>query len=358
MENFLKVKSISNLFSNPFMVILLLLSVSFGCSKDETSTPPPTTPASEIAYITNEGGFGANNGSISKIDISNMSVSQDYFQEVNGFKLGDIVQSMGETTDKYFIVVNNSAKIEVVDKTNFSSQMVIDGLESPRYFLPIDDTLAYVSDLFAGAVHQINYLNGTKYNDIEIPGWSEQMERINDEVFVTLFSSSEIGIIDIETHLKTGGISVDLSPLKMVKDKFDKLWVLGSVFGGASKLYKINTESKSIEKEWLFTDADPINQLTIDPDGNNIYYAVGDSSIFKMDVTETNLPLNPIISHSFQTLYGLNVNSDGLVFACQAYDFTINGDVLVFADSGFNEVFELINTIPSGVNPNGVIFTE
>ena len=334
-----------------YLLLALVIALSASCVKDEPEPEPPIPE--EIAYILNEGAFGAENGTISQIDIANALVTLTYFQRVNAFKLGDIVQSMGETANKYFIVVNNSAKIEVVDKETFNSLMTIGDMGSPRYFLAINDTLAYVTDLFAGAIHQINPENGNKYNDIPVNGWSEQMERIGDEVYVTLFTDSKVGVIDIATQALIDSIPVDLPPSKMVMDKFNKLWVIGSVYNGASKLYKIDGESRMIESEWLFEDSQPIMQLTIDPEGSNIYYGVANSKIFKMDVSSSALPNDPLITETFQNLYGIGVNKDGKVFACEALDFVQDGIVLLYSKTG-----QIESQIPSGVAPNGLVFAE
>jgi len=334
-----------------YFLLASVIALSTSCVKNDPEPEPPKP--GEIAYILNEGAFGTDNGTIAKIDITNALVTITYFRIVNQFLLGDVVQSMGETADKYYIVVNNSAKIEVVDKETFNSQMTIEDMGSPRYFLAINDTLAYVSDLFAGAIHQINPETGDKYNDISVNGWSEQMERIGDEVYVTLFSDSKVGVIDIDTQALIDSIPLDLPPTKMVMDKFNKLWVIGSVYEGASKLYKIDGESRMIESEWLFDDSQPLMQLAIDPEGSNIYFGVANSKIFKMGVSSASLPVEPFITHEFITLYGIGVNKDGKVFACEALDFVQDGLVLLFDNTG-----NVVSQIPSGVAPNGLVFTE
>jgi len=334
-----------------YFLLVSIIALTASCIKDDPEPDPPAPE--EIAYILNEGAFGTENGTIAKIDVANSTVTLTHFRQVNQFMLGDIVQSMGETSDKYYIVVNNSAKIEVVDKETFTSQMTIEDMGSPRYFLAINDTLAYVTDLFAGAIHQINPENGNKYNDISVNGWSEQMERIGDEVYVTLFSDSKVGVIDIETQSLIDSIPLDLPPSKMVMDKFNKLWVIGSVFDGASKLYKIDSESRMIENEWPFDNNQPLMQLTIDPEGSNIYFGVANAEIFKMDVTSSALAGEPFITQSFQNLYGIGVNKDGKVFACEALDFVQDGLVLLFDNTG-----QIQAQIPSGVAPNGLVFTE
>lgn len=338
--------------SYKYLLLSLVIVLTTNCVKKDTEEPLPMVPE-EIAYILNEGSFGAGDATIAKIDIANAVVTLTHFRLVNQFLLGDIVQSMGETADKYYIVVNNSAKIEVVDKETFISQMTIEDMGSPRYFLAINDTLAYVTDLFAGAIHQINPETGDKYEDIIVNGWSEQMERIGDEVFVSLFTDSKVGVIDINTQALIDSIPIDLPPTKMVMDKFNKLWVIGSVYEGESKLYKIDGESRMIESEWLFDSNNPLMQLTIDPEGSNLYYGVANSKIFKMNVSSTTLPSGPFITQEFQNLYGIGVNNDGKVFVCEALDFVQDGLVLVYDNTG-----KIESQIPSGVAPNGLVFTE
>jgi hypothetical protein len=316
MENLIRLKT-------NFKILLVTLTVVIfsNCSKETAVPDKPTSPDGKIVYILNEGNFQSGNASISHLNITDDSeITLDYFNAVNGFKLGDILQSMGENDDNYYIVVNNSAKIEVVDKVSFKYVMTITDMGSPRYFLAINDTLAYVTDLFAGAIHQINPSNGSKYNDIEVDGWSEQMQQIGDEVFVTLFGASAVGVVNVLTQSLVDNIALDLPPVKIFKDKFNKLWVMSSDFNGTTKLYKIDAESKSIENTWEFAPASTLFNLTIDPDGSYIYYAselyFDSIKINKLDVSFSGNELVPeeVFETQALSIYGLNVNKEGDIY--------------------------------------------
>jgi len=357
MENFMKMKTTYKLL---FLVITIVLTTN--CNKDTEPIPEnEPDPDDEIAYVINEGQWTHDNGSITQINQTKKTFSSNYFKAVNGFQLGDVVQSMGETDDNYYIVVNSSAKIEVVKKTSFESILTIEDMGSPRYFLAINDTLAYVTDGKNKLIHQINPKSGNKYQNIQVYAVTDQMESIDNEVFVLcrpdvfagLFSNPQVGIFNVASQSQTDSILLDLDPLEMVRDKFNKLWVLGSVFGGGSKLYKIDGAGRNIEMEWLFQDDEPITQLTIDPEGANIYFSVSNNKIFKMDVNETELPSQAIIVESLQTIYGLSVNKEEIIFVCDAKDYVQEGKVYMFDNNG-----QLSDTLTSGVAPNGIIFTD
>lgn len=354
MENFMK----TNTF-NKVLVLAAILFLTANCNKNDDKKEEEQTPDDKIAYILNEGKFQDNNASITKRNLTRKTFSTDYFNAINGFKLGDVLQSMGETNDKYFIVVNNSAKIEVVNKSTFELLFTIDDIGSPRYFLAINDTLAYVTDIFTGAIHQINPNNGSKYPDIPVNGWSEQLHKVEDKVYVCLWGASNIGVINTITQQITDSIMLDTPPLQMAKDKFNKLWVMSSDFVGTTKLYRINPESNNIENAWEFAVDKPITQLAINPDGSFIYYGSrsdnGVTTINKLDVTFNGNELNPVkvIETKVLSLYGLNVNNSGDIFACDAYDFAQQGIVYLYHSDNDLEV----DSIPAGgISPNGVVF--
>jgi hypothetical protein len=351
MENFLKMKSMYKL-----LLFSLAMIIFTNCGKEETPDPDPA-PDDKIAYILNEGNFQQDEASITHFNITKNATISDYFDAVNGFKLGDVLQSMGENDDNYYIVVNNSAKIEVVDKKSFESKLTITNMGSPRYFLNINDTLAYVTDLFNNDVHQINPSNGNKYNSIEVNSGSEQLERIDDEVYVALIGAKSIGVVDIGSQTLIASISLDFFPIQMVKDKFNKLWVLGSDFNGSTIIYRIDAISREVENDWIFQVINPVVQLAIDPAGNNIYYGVstnGEIAINIIDVSNNDLS-NPdhVISTNISNLYGLDVNKKDDIYACDALVFAGPGVVYVY-----NKDYELTDSISTGIGPNGVVFSD
>lgn len=85
----------------------------------------------------------------------------DVFKQANNKVLGDVLQSMSIINDKLYLVVNNSGKVEVLDKRNFISISTIAGLRSPRYIEAVSSNKAYISDLYDKAITVIDLSNNS-----------------------------------------------------------------------------------------------------------------------------------------------------------------------------------------------------
>ena len=57
-----------------------------------------------------EGNFGWGNASISLYNPTDNSITNTIFQNINGYAIGDVLQSITEYNGKLFVVVNNSGK--------------------------------------------------------------------------------------------------------------------------------------------------------------------------------------------------------------------------------------------------------
>ena len=114
------------------------------CEKD----PDPVVKAGEAGFfIVNEGGYPNPNTSISFYDRKTGAVTNDLFVAKNGRPLGLQAQSMSVFEGKGYIVVQGDSKIEIINPDDFSSLSTIsEGIPSPRYFLGVTATKAYVSD--------------------------------------------------------------------------------------------------------------------------------------------------------------------------------------------------------------------
>ena len=78
------------------------------------------------------------------------SVIPDIFREVNHRPLGDVAQSITKINGKYFVTLDNSKKIEVIDPETFGSVGTILYTQAgfPRQIVAISPTEAIVSDLW------------------------------------------------------------------------------------------------------------------------------------------------------------------------------------------------------------------
>lgn len=86
------------------------------------------------ALVLNEGGWGANNASITCLDTRNGNVVADWFENANnGRPLGDVAQDMLKYGSKVYATVTFSNSLEVIDPKTGASQRVDMGDRNPRH---------------------------------------------------------------------------------------------------------------------------------------------------------------------------------------------------------------------------------
>ncbi|MGN0201683.1 MAG: hypothetical protein ACI399_02105 [Candidatus Cryptobacteroides sp.] len=89
-----------------------LLFAAAACSKEEADEKD-VQPSAERIYILNDGGYGANNASLSVLDLETGEVTADIFSAANGSPLGDTANDLLVLEDKIVIAVNGSNIIQV-----------------------------------------------------------------------------------------------------------------------------------------------------------------------------------------------------------------------------------------------------
>jgi YVTN family beta-propeller protein len=321
----------------PFAALGLLYS----CGKDSTSTSGGTY--SKGVIVVNQGNYSSGNGSISFYNRDSNKMYNDVFYNVNQRVLGDVAQSIGETSDKYYIVVNNSNKVEVVNKSDFKSVGVIEGFYYPRYFLAINDTLAYVSQWGNGSVGQVEVVNLKTYTivkSISTANGAEALLKHGNYVYVANSGGNSntdtVTVINSLTHEVSANIVVGQNPVSLVEDKNSKIWVLcggkwktdgtyGLEIPGA--LVRINPNDNTVEQTINFSSlaAWPVSSpLTISKEKDLLTFLYN-GSVYSLGVDGTSTDPTLRISRSFYSigvdprtgyLYGADVgnySSDGWV---------------------------------------------
>lgn len=165
----------------------------FSSCKEEVPKRPFENPTliSKGAFVTSEGNFQWGNASVTYYDFTDSTANAtDLFAQKNNKPLGDICQSMYIHNSKAYLVLNNSSKIEVADAGSFVSIATIKGLVSPRYFLPVSDSKAYVTDLYANSVQVVDLLQNKVVKQIPLHGWTEELLLHNGKVYVTNLRSN------------------------------------------------------------------------------------------------------------------------------------------------------------------------
>lgn len=325
------------------LYILLLFCISFAsCRKDDDPGPRTVDPApvpapgafSEGIVVVNEGNYTWGNASLSFINRQSNAVHNDVFQSVNGRPLGDVAQSIVYYNDRAFIVVNNSQKVEIVEKNTLKSAGTITGLTSPRYMAFISSQKAYVTDLYSNCVWVVDPSQKTITSSIQLTGQSEELLVHNGKAYIANTTASRIIVIDTSTDQITDTIHVGAQPSGIVKDANNKLWVLcaGDGSPASAGLYRIDPASRSVERSFVFSSMSA-PRLTLNPARDSIYLLNHD--VFKMGVNPSSLPSQPLISGSNNLFYGIGVDpSSGTIYLSDAVDYVQQGWVFRYKPNG------------------------
>lgn len=324
------------------------------CKKDapvKMVEPPPAIDPGQVVWVVNEGNFMSGNASISAYNATTYDFIADYYKNQNGSGVGDVAQSMTRYNNRYYIVVNNSGKVIVCDSV-LKKQAEIPGLTSPRYFLPVSSTKAYVSDLSANALHIIDLTNNTKTGSISCHGWTEQLLMANNKVFVCNVRKNYVYVIDPSSNAISDSILVGINAYGLLADKNGKIWVLSSgdkTNTIAAKLTRFNPGNNSIEQSFTFPANETPGNLCINKAKDKLYFING--GIQSQDISANTLN-NAKIVYSMQNFYGLAVNpKTDVIFASDALDYVQRSKVYMYDYTG-----QLVGNFSAGINASSFCF--
>lgn len=335
------------------MVLIALSALSFtSCKKDENTIV--STENFKGYFIVNEGGFNKSNGSLGLYKPGTKTYI-DAFKLANNRPLGDIVQSMTLIDAKYYIAVNNSNKIEVVNQGDFKSVATIN-VNSPRYILRVSNNKAYVSNLYNNAV-QILDLNGKLVSgSVNINHWSESMALMNGKAYINA-NNDKVMIVDVASDALVDSIALSAGLTKVVNAGADKLgvlcagaldWTNGSVITDA-KFYILSKDSNKVSLTVPLTGAGYGGSLIY---ANSAFYIALGNNIVKK-ITLDGVVSDFITLPTTVAVYGLSVGANGDVFVTDAGDFNSAGKVYVYNSSGVKQ-----SEFDAGIAPNAVIVNE
>jgi len=337
------------------ILVPALLFLQLACVKDKPVQQPASPvqlSAGKKVYAINEGNFGNGNASVSVYDAQTAQVVENIYASVNNGALGDVAQSLNYFNGRFYLVVNNSAKITVCDQT-FKRLGDIRNLDSPRHILPVSNQKAYVSDLYANAIHIVDLNTNTKVGAIRCPGWTEQMQAVYARVFVCNLRSDYVYVINSLTDQKTDSVFVGVNAGSMVVDKNDKVWVLSS--GNKSKqvagrLTRIHPLSLAVEASFVFDGATAPSNLCMNKTKDTLYYLAG--GVYRMPVGNAMLPATTFVTGTGANFYGLGVDPNThAVFVADALDYIQRSNAYVYSASG-----KLTTSFKAGINCNGFYF--
>lgn len=347
------------------VIVLTSLIFYYGCKKEEDQPQPTPLGKYETGVlISNEGPFQTGSGSITYFDRLTNEIEGKIFEKVNGYKLGNIVQSIEYFNDRIFIVVNNSNKVEVVNSGTFESIATIENITSPRYFLAINDQKAYITS-WANEVSVIDLTSYTIIKTIPTQTGPEKMTKIGNKVFVLNqggFSvDSTITVIDTDSDNVFETIYVYPKPTGIQVDKNGKVWVMCSGKGwngfpqtGDSEghLLCINPDDYSIEKDIAFpTSTNHPDKLIFNGSVDRLFYIMPDG-IYDFEIEADDLNNTPFLA-SNKMIYQIGIDPmEGYLYLSDPVDFAQNGWVFRYNQANG----AVIDSIQAGVIPGGFLF--
>ncbi|MDE7304996.1 MAG: glutaminyl-peptide cyclotransferase [Alistipes sp.] len=338
---------------------VLLLALLAGCMKWDYGTTEDLAAQGAGLFIANEGNFQYGNATLSFYDPETRQVENEIFRRVNGFKLGDVAQSMTVRGGTGWIVVNNSHVIFAIDLDTFKEVGRITDLTSPRYIHFLSDEKAYVTQLWDNRIFIVDPKRYEITGYIECPdmtmesGSTEQMVQRGKYVYVNCWSyQNRILKIDTETDTVVGQLTVGIQPTSLALDRNGKLWTLtdggyeGSPYGHETPaLYCIDAETFTIEKEFRFAFGDAPSEIQLNGPGDTLYWINDD--IWRMDVEADRVPVRPFVEYSGTIYYGLTVDPvRGDVYVADAIDYQQPGIVYRYSPEG-----ELLDSFYAGIIP-------
>jgi len=350
--------------------VLMLLA---GCMKDdELWSFERSTHAFpfEGLFVTNQGNFMYGNASLSYYDPETREVLNEVFFNTNALPLGDVAHSMVIRDSLGYVVMNNSGRIYIFHTHTFEVVGKITGLTSPRYMHFINESKAYVTDLYARSIAIVNPLNMEVTGTIPVnnheSGFSqhatEQMVQVDKYVYTNCWSfDNQILVIDSQTDRVVDSIEVVKQPNSMVLDRYQTLWVLSD--GGFPEspygydlpgLMKIEAGSGKAEIVHRFSQGALPSGLTINGSGDTLHFL--NKGVYRHAVMSTREPElvidSPYPAGHQGGFYALEVDPvSSELYVADAIDFVQRGMVYRYTPDG-----AAVDTFQTGIGPGGFCF--
>lgn len=318
------------------------------------------------AFVLNEGTYGSSNASVSFIDTKKDTILNEIFYQTNNRPVGDVLQSVYTDDNLVYLVVNNSNKIEVVNKADFTEKATIVGLDQPRYFT-IANGKGYVTQWGAGgSVAVVNLSTSQVVKTILSGTGPESLLGINGKLVVANGGGwqldSTLSVFNIVADTLEKKVTVGYNPKEMATDNENNIWVLcyGYIAYNPdwsvanefpASLVKVSPATFTVQKVITLGAGLHPQHLDVSADRKTIYVGggFGFNGIYALSASSVAFPSAPMIDGYF---YGFNVDpASGDIYTCTAPDFVNPGIVRIWSKAG-SVLFEY----NSGIAPNGVIF--
>lgn len=316
--------------------LIIFISIFYSCKPPAKESDPLPDLLHSGIYVVNEGNFQSGNGSVSFYDSINNTVTQDIFSLKNNKPAGDVCQHLSYFQNQFYLVVNNSGKIEILNN-NFVSTKTITGLTSPRYIAFASNSKGYITDLYGKGVTILNTSSQILEKKIPINYWTEELLNYKDTFYVTSPESKYLYLIDSKSELLKDSIDIGYGSSSIAIDDNNYLWVLcngNQALSILPSIVCINPQNREIIRTIASTSystfASKINFNTI----NKCIYWI-ENDIYKMDTDNLSSSKELVIAAAGKTFYGLTIKpSNGDIVVSDAGDFSQKSTIYIYTKNG------------------------
>lgn len=341
------------------------------CNSVEDSMPISDAPDipdevifEEGLFVINEGNFDWGLGTLSFKRYVSDTVYNEIYKNRNDFELGNVAQSMTIIGEKGYICVNNSSRVDIIETKTAQWLGRIDiPKSSPRYLLPVSDSIAYITDLYADRFYVLDLEKNEIIKEVKTTGWTEKMGKVEDFVYMTqtrtVYDKRPGGQfllkIDPSTDAIIDSLSLPYGPIDLQIDKNNMIWVLCN--GGLTQLtpaiVQVDPKSFSISKQFELSANDYLSmpsRLRINKEKDVLYYIQRD--VFALSVDATSLPSSSLIKKEKRLFYGLGVSPrNNSIYVTDAIDYVQKGWIFKYNQEGVK-----LDSFKVGVIPNEIVF--
>ena len=344
---------------------LFIGAVLVSCEDDPA--PKEVAESNGSAYILNEGNFGSGNGDLSIYNLDNKSVSNNVVAANNGEAAGDVAQSLTFANNKTYLVLNNDAKVVVLDANNKIVNTIAGSeITFPRHAVTFSNKV-YVTD-GSGNVVVIDASTDQILSTIAV-GVSPERLFVNDDKLYVCNSGGfatpgdtvnipkgSLSVIDLNNNSLITTTNLESGTKDLVIDNSGFVWVLSIGATVYNSDYSEILKSTPAYLSKLDLNGNLLSQAQFDASvgkpsgiellsGTKLVYVSGNVS----EINDDAEVVNNLISGKFA--YGFNVGPNNNIWLCDAKDFIQQGEVYIYDANG-----SVSDSIEVGIIPNGVYF--
>jgi outer membrane protein assembly factor BamB len=218
----------------------------------------------------------------------------------------------------------------------------------------------YLSDVYKPELKVIETSSKSVLKTVKCNKTIEKMLLLDGKVFLLNWSAyggyanNSLMVADTSTDLITNTVQLSKEPNSLVADKNGKLWILcsgGFLHEEKARLFCMNPADLSIVTEFEFYNqlASP-SQLCINKTNDTLFFL--DKHVFRMAITDGNLPQQPIVNGDNKLFYALGVSPDNSrIYVSDAIDYQQKGTVYVYNATG-KELY----SFKAGIIPGAFVF--